>query len=119
VDIEITPRPGYLNISVAKRGGVEDARHALQRIISAVQGGDHRRLLISVRESDAIFEVEDYGLSDVLTRAAGVPGLKVAMVADTMELLASYQYVERLAAQKNLAAKAFPSEKDALGWLLA
>jgi hypothetical protein len=119
VDIQITPRPGYLNVAVARRGGVDEARQALQKIIAAVQMGDHRRLLICVRESGAISRVEDYGLTDALTRAAGVPGLKVAMVADTMELFSSYQAIELLAAQKHLAAKAFRTEQEALIWLLA
>lgn len=115
----MTARKGYLEISVSGRGGKEDARELLQKIIAAVQAGEHRRLLISVKRSPAIFKVEEYGLSDVLMRAAGVPGLKAALVADTPELFASYQYVELLAAQKQLAAKAFRSEKDAVRWLLS
>ena len=118
MDIEITARKGYLEVSVSERGGTEDARALLQKIIASVEAGDHRRLLLSVRRSRAIFRVEEYGLSDVLARAAGVPGLKVALVADTPELFASYQYVELLAAQKGLAAKAFRSDTLAVGWLL-
>ena len=119
MDVDITLRSGYLHVSVSERGGTEDAKALLQKIIAAVQSSERRRLLISVRRSRAIFKVEDYGLSDALTLAAGVPGLKVALVADTPELLASYQYVELLAAQKRLATKAFRSESDALKWLLA
>lgn len=119
MDIEISPRAGYLHISVSERGGTDDARKLLQKIIAAVDDGGHRRLLISVRRSRAIFKVEEYGLSDMLARAAGMPGLKVALVADTAELFASYQYVELLAAQKQLAAKAFRSDADAARWLLA
>lgn len=118
MDVEIIPKSGYLAVSVSERAGTDDARELLQKIIAAVQA-EHRRLLISVRRSHAIFKVEDYGLSDALTRAAGVPGLKVALVADTPELFASYQYVELLAAQKHLSAKAFRSEADAVGWLLS
>lgn len=119
MDVEITPRRGYLEVSVSERGGTEDARVLLQKIIAAVEAGSHQRLLISVKRSPAIFKVEQYGLSDALLRAAGVPGLKVALVADTPELFASYQYVELLASQKQLAAKAFRSETDAARWLLA
>lgn len=115
----MTARKGYLEVSVSERGGKGDARELLQQIIAAVQAGEHRRLLISVKRSRAIFKVEEYGLSDVLARAAGVPGLRVALVADTPELFASYQYVELLAAQKQLATKAFRSEPDAVRWLLA
>ena len=119
MDVDITERPGYLLVSVSERGGTADAQELLQKIITAVRAGDHRRLLISVRRSDAIFKVEQYGLSDALIRAAGVPGLKIALVADTPELFASYQYVELLAAQKKLMAKAFRSETEAVNWLLS
>jgi hypothetical protein len=119
MDVEITPRAGYLRIAVSERHGSHDARRLLEAIIQAVQEGEHRKLLVSVRRSQAIFKVEDYGLYDALARAAGVPGLKVALVADTSELYASYQYVELLAAQKQLATKAFRSEADAVRWLLA
>lgn len=119
MEVEITDRAGYLSISVSERGGVEDARDLVQRIVAAIQDGSHRRLLLSVRRSPAIFKVQEYGLADVLIRAAGVPGLKVALVADTPELFASYQYIEVLATQKGLLAKAFRSEPEASRWLLA
>jgi hypothetical protein len=119
VDIDLSPRRGYLYISVANRQGVEDAKDALQRIIDAINSGYHRRLLIAVSQSEAIFNVADYGLLDAITRLAGVPGLKIALVADTDELLLSYRYVETLAGQRNLSAKAFRTEGEALGWLLA
>ena len=118
MEVEIAARNGYLEVSVSERGGTGDARIVLQKIIAAVQTGGHQRLLISVKRSPAIFRVEEYGLSDALMRAAGVPGLKVALVADTGELLVSYQYVELLASQKGLETKAFRSETDALAWLL-
>jgi hypothetical protein len=119
MEVEINARAGYLEVSVSERGGTEDARELLQKIIAAVEAGQHRRLLLSVKRSPAIFKVEGYGLSDVLMRAAGLPGLRVALVADTPELFASYQYVELLAAQKQLDAKAFRGEAEAVRWLLA
>ena len=77
------------------------------------------RALIVVRRANPIFKVEEYQLSDAILRAAGIPGSRIALVADTSELLASYEYVELLARQKNLDAKAFRSESEALRWLLA
>jgi hypothetical protein len=119
VDIDITSRPGYLRISVARREGPEDARNALQRIIEAIEERGQRRLLIFVEESKPLFNVAEYGLLDAISRLAGVPGLRIAMVADTDELLVSYRYVEALAAERRLTAKAFRREKEALAWLLA
>ena len=119
MDIEISSRPGYLSITVAKRQGVQDARNALQRIIDAIEASDKRRLLIAVQESEAIFNVADYGLLDGIARLAGIPGVKIALVADTDELHLSYRYVEALAAERNLLAKAFRCDAAALEWLLA
>lgn len=52
-------------------------------------------------------------------RRAGGRAPPPAHIADTAELFASYQYVELLAGQKQLAAKAFRAEPDAVRWLLA
>jgi hypothetical protein len=119
VDIDITSRADYIHVAVANREGVADARDVLQRIIGAINSSYHRRLLIAVRHLEAIFNVADYGLLDAITRLAGVPGLKIAVVADTDELLLSCRYIETLASERNLAAKAFASEDKALDWLLA
>jgi hypothetical protein len=118
VDVDIEKREGYLYVAVADRGGPSDAREVLQKVIAAAQANLERRLLISVRRSDAIFKVEEYGLSDAIMRFAGVPGLRIAMVGDSPELFASYQYVEVLAMQKGLAARAFRAEREAIRWLL-
>ncbi len=119
VDIDITPRKGYLYITVVDRKGAADAKDALQRIIDAIATSDQRRLLLSVRQSEAIFNAAEYGLLDALTRLAGVPGLRIALVAGSDELLVSYRYVEALASERRLAAKAFRHEEHALAWLTA
>lgn len=119
MDIEISPRRGYLYIAVSDRKGVAEAKDALQRIIDAIDASDQRRLLLAVRQSEAIFNAAEYGLLDALTRLAGVPGLRIALVADSDELLVSYRYVEALASERRLAAKAFRHEEHALAWLTA
>lgn len=119
MDIEISPREGYLCIALSERKGTGEATDALQRIIDVITASDHRRLLLSVRQSEAIFNVAEYGLFDALTRLAGVPGLRIALVADSDELLVSCRYVEALASERTLAAKAFRHEQQALAWLIA
>ena len=118
MDIEIRSRRGYLHVGVAKREGVADARDALQQIIEAIEAGGHNRVLITVRESQALFGVAEYGLLDGISRLAGIPGLKIALVADSDELLVSYRYIEALAAERSLIAKAFRSQRRACRWLL-
>ena len=119
MDIEISTRKGYLHVAVSDRKGIPEAKDALQRIIDAIATSDQRRLLLSVRQSEAIFNIAEYGLLDALTRLAGVPGLRVALVADSDELLVSYRYVEALASERRLVAKAFRHEEHALAWLTA
>jgi hypothetical protein len=119
VDIDIAARAGYLRIKVARREGAEDAKDALQQILDAIEASGQRRLIICVEESEPLFNVAEYGLLDAITRLAGIPGLRIAMVADSDDLLVSYRYVEALAAERRLEAKAFRWHKDALAWLLA
>jgi hypothetical protein len=118
VDIEIRSRRGYLHIGVAKREGVADASDALQRIIEAIEADGHDRVLVSVRQSQAIFGYAEYGLLDAITRLAGIPGLKIALVADSDELLVSYRYIEALAHERSLVARAFRSHRQACRWLV-
>lgn len=119
MDIRIAAQRGYLRILVEDREGIADARDAVQQILHALETAGTPRALIVVRRATPIFKVEEYQLSDAILRAAGIPGSRIALVADTPELLASYEYVELLARQKNLDAKAFRSESDALLWLLS
>lgn len=51
-----------------------------------------------------------------LWKSRGVPGLKIALVADTDELFViSYRYVEGLAMERGPTARAFRSEEEARG----
>jgi hypothetical protein len=118
VEIQLTRHRDYVHIAVTNQGGVDDARALMQRIVAEIEGGT-QRLLVSVRRSHALFKVEQYGLSDALRRLAGITGIKIALVGYSPELIASYQYVELLASQKGVAAKAFASEKESLRWLLS
>lgn len=119
MDIRIAAQAGYLRIVVEDREGIAHAKEAVQQIVQALETAEEPRALIVVRRSNAIFKVEDYRLSEAILRVAGIPGCKLALVGDSAELFASYQYVELLAQQKHLDARAFRSEREALQWLLA
>jgi len=117
VQIEIARSPDYVRIAVCDRGGVDDAREVARQIMSAVEQGE-KRVMVSFRRSDPIFRVDDY-LIDPLIQLAGIPGLKIALVADTPELFAGFEYISLVAAQKGVAEKPFRSDRDAISWLLA
>jgi len=117
MEIRVAPSDGYLRIVVQDREGAADARDALQQILALLQEASNRRVLILVRRSVALFKVDEYQLPDAILRAAGIPGVRIALVGDTPELFASYEYVELLARQKQLLAKAFRTEAEAVQWL--
>ena len=119
MQINTAAHSGYLSILVEDREGIADAKEAVQQIMQALETADTPRALIVVRRATPIFKVEEYQLSDAILRAAGIPGVRIALVADTAELFASHEYVELLCRQKDLDAKAFRSESDALRWLLS
>ncbi len=77
----------------------------------------HTRVLIVVRESRAIFKVEDYGLSEYFKAMAERTGYRIALVGDSSESYAAHGYIEVLARQRGLAVRAFRDEAAALQWL--
>lgn len=75
------------------------------------------RILISVRASRPVFKVGQYGLSDALAQVAGM-GLRVAFISDSKEIAMSQQYIALLGQQKGRDFSAFPTEQEAVKWLL-
>ena len=109
--------PGVLRVEVRERETARETRDGAEAIF--VERARHRvsAILLVVKESRPIFKVEEYGLSELLTRIAAIPGLRVASVSDTAELYAAHQYIELLAKQRGIALRAFSSEREALEWL--
>jgi predicted GIY-YIG superfamily endonuclease len=63
-----------------------------------------------------VFKPEDYGLSGY-ANALVTPACQVALVGDTEELHAAHEYIEMVARQQKINARAFRSESAALEWL--
>ena len=115
--IDIRALAGYLRAEISDRTSADEGREAGAAIFAAQAESGLHRILVVVRGSDPIFRVEQYSLSDMLKRAAGM-GLRVALVSDTKELRASHQYIEVLARQRGAEVRSFRGEAAALKWLL-
>jgi hypothetical protein len=112
----IDARPGYLYASLAGRETADEMREFLHAVHAAC--GEHQspKILMAIRQSRPVFKPEDYGLAGYVN-ALVTPACQVALVGDTEELHAAHEYIEMVARQQNINARAFRSESAALGWL--
>jgi hypothetical protein len=112
----IDARPGYLYASLAGRETADEMREFLHAVHAAC--GEHQspKILMAIRQSRPVFKPEDYGLAGY-ANALVTPACQVALVGDTEELHAAHEYIEMVARQQNINARAFRSEPAALGWL--
>src|SRR5688572_26821849 len=102
----IDARPGYLYASLAGRETAEQMREFLLAVHAAC--GEHQspKILMAIRQSRPVFKPEDYGLSSYAATLV-TPACQVALVGDTEELHAAHEYIEMVARQQNINARAF------------
>jgi hypothetical protein len=112
----IDARPGYLYASLAGRETAEEMREFLHAVHAAC--GEHQlpKILMAIRQSRPVFKPDDYGLAGYANTLV-TPACQVALVGDTEELHAAHEYIEMVARQQNINARAFRSESAAIGWL--
>ena len=116
----IEARDGYLLAVVHGRDTAEHMREFLYAVHAACRRHELPKILMSVRQSRAVFRGEDYGL-DGNTRGyvkelAG-PDCQVALVGDTDELHQAHEYIEVLARQQGFNVRAFRDLHAGLQWL--
>ena len=115
---EITSEPGYLRAALFGRQTPQETQAFLKALAAESEERRCPRILISVRQSKAIFTVERYGLSSSFDDALRL-SLRVAILGDTEELHMAHEYIESLAAQHGVSLKAFKQEASAIKWLTA
>jgi hypothetical protein len=116
----IEPRDGHLHATVYGRDTAEQMRDFLLAVFAACREHGLPRVLISVRQSRAVFKPEDYGLTgdrrgyvnEHLTAAC-----QVAILGDTDEVHSANEYIEMVARQQGVNVRAFRDERAALRWL--
>src|SRR5438046_10611497 len=76
-------------------------------------------VLISVRSSKPIFQLERHGLIDYFRELSVTSSRRVALLGDTRDLRLSHDYTELIARQHELNVRSFPHETTAYRWIAA
>src|ERR1051326_4685841 len=122
VRFSIEPRQGYLLAEVAGRETAQEMRQFAHALRDACRSHGFPRILVLVRQSRAILKPEDYGF-DGATRGyiqeLLSPDCQVALLGDSQELNAAHEYIEVVARQQNVNARAFRDSAAAVRWLTA
>jgi hypothetical protein len=112
----VEPREGYLKAELQDRQTADDMREFLHAVQAACREHGCPKILMAVRRSRAIFKPEDYGLSSYVPELVS-PACQVALLGDSSELHAAHEYIEVVARQQSINARAFRDESSALRWL--
>ena len=107
----------YVRGEMRGRDTAAETVEFLREVAAAALKNKRTRILIVVRESRAIFKVEEFSLSEYFKAMVERPGYRIAMVGDSSESHAAHGYIEVLARQRKLAVRAFREENPALEWL--
>jgi hypothetical protein len=116
VKFSIEKREGYLHALVHGRDTADEMREFLLAVHAAC--GEHRvpRILISVRQSRAVFRPEDYGINGYATELVSA-ACQIALLGDTDDVNSANEYIEVVARQHGINVRAFRDERSAVGWL--
>lgn len=106
-----------LRAELFDRESVEETRSFLRAAVR--ENAKHRctRILILVRSSKPIFQVEPHRLVEYFEELSGASPHKIALVGDTADLHMSHEYIELIARQRGLNVCSFREEAAALPWL--
>ncbi len=111
---KITVEQDFFRAELIDRETVEETKDFLRAV--ARHSARHSSVLIQVRSSKPIFQVEHYGLIDSFREIARSPSHRIALLADALDLQASHEYIELIAKQRGLNVRSFASEAEALEW---
>jgi hypothetical protein len=112
----IEPREGYLHAALFGRDTAEEMREFLLAVHAACREHDSPKILISLRQSRAMFKPEDYGLSGYANQLV-TPACQIALLGDTDEVNSANEYIELVARQQGVNVRAFRDERAAQRWL--
>jgi plasmid stability protein len=109
-------RQGYLRAELFGRETADEMREFLRAVLAACEQHGCPRILMAVRSSRVIFKADDYGLSCFAPGLVS-PACQIALLGDSDELHAAHEYIELVARQQQINARAFRDEASALHWL--
>jgi len=115
----ITYRDGYLKAELFNRQTALETQEFLVSLAAAAEQHKCTRALISVRESKALFKVEEYGISSYFKLMGANPSYRVALLSDSEEGRVQQEYIVLLARQYGAQVRNFRGEADAVAWLVS
>jgi hypothetical protein len=111
----ITLDRGVLRAELFARETVDETRVFFRALLRASSATPCPRVLVSVRSSKAIFQLERHGLIEHFRELAAT-SRRIALVGDTRKLRLSNEYIELIAGQHGLNVRSFPDEMAAYQW---
>jgi hypothetical protein len=112
----ITLDRGVLRAELFGRETVEETKTFFQAVLRASRENRYPRILISIRSSKPVFQLERHGLIEYL-RELEETSPRIALLGDSRDLRFSHEYVELIAGLRGLNVRSFPDETAAYRWL--
>ena len=112
----IEPRDGYVHAALWERETAEEMREFLLAVHAACGKHACSKVVMLVRRSRPAFKPEDYGLTSYVGDLVSA-ACQIALVGDTEELHTAHGYIEMVARQQGINARAFRDEAAALRWM--
>jgi hypothetical protein len=111
----ITLDRGVLRGELFARKTVDETRVFFRALLRASSATPCPLILVSVRSSKPIFQLERHGLIEYFRELAAT-SWRIALVGDTRNLRLSNEYIELIAGQHGLNVRSFPDEMAAYQW---
>src|SRR5882762_4868080 len=111
----ITLDRGVLRAELFGRETVEETKTFFQAVLRASKESRCPRILISIRSSKPVFQLERHGLIEYLRELAETSP-RIALLGDSRDLRFSHEYVELIAGLRGLNVRSFPEETTAHRW---
>jgi hypothetical protein len=111
----ITLDQGVLRAELFGRETVEQTKAFFKAVVNASRESRSPCILISVRSSKPIFQLERHGLIEYFRELAET-SRRIALLGDSRDLRLSHEYVEVIAGQHGLNVRSFPDETTAYRW---
>src|SRR5947208_15367955 len=111
----VTLDRGVLRAELFGRETVEETKTFFQAVLRASRETRCPRILISIRSSKPVFQLERHGLIEYFRELADT-SQRIALLGDSKDLRLSHEYVELVAGQLGLNVRSFPDEAAAHRW---
>ena len=112
----ITLDRGVLRAELFGRETIEETKTFFEAVLRASRDTRCPRILISIRSSKPVFQLERHGLIEYFRELAVTASRRVALLGDTRDLRLSHDYVELIARQHGLNVRSFLDETAAHQW---